>query len=410
MAFGGAHRYQGNQARHQPEHLLVRVGGVRRTDRHGERGRLPPHGRQHLLHRADLCRIRRPRLDLHHQDRHLAFAILFTYDLISGEKERGTLKLCLSNALPRYTYLLGKSIGSFISLLIPLLMPLLIGMIIILTFGNVNFTGDDWARLGIIVVSYVCYMLAFFCAGLFISALTKRSAVSFLILLFVWVLLVLVIPKASMMIADEVYPIPGINEVRAQQFQLQRDFWQQTWERTAQEFQKVSATVSDQDRWSKMREIRNTVRTELEPLYLQQNEKLINDFKQQQQNLTALAMSISRVSPASALTYIGLNVAGTGFYDQEYFLEQLTLYRERFSKYVELQEEKEDQQRMQRGMMHGPSAQGKLDISTLPVYKFEPLSFTESFSNSLIDLLMMVILAIIFYALASVFFIRYDVR
>ena len=159
-----------------------------------------------------------------------------------------------------------------------------------------------------------------------------------------------------------------------------------------------------------MRELRNTIRAELEPVYLAQNEKLINDFKQQQQNLTTLAMSISRISPASALTYIGLNVAGTGFYDQENFLEQLTMYRERFSEYVEVQEEKERAERMRRGMMHGPSAQGKLDISTLPTFRFEPLSFGESFNYALIDLLMMIIVSIIFYALASVFFIRYDVR
>lgn len=336
------------------------------------------------------------------------FAILFTYDIISGEKESGTLKLCLSNPVPRNTYLLGKSIGSFISLLIPLLIPLLVGLLLIMTLGNVSFSGDDWARLSMLILSYVLYMLAFFSAGIFVSSLTRKSAISFLILLFVWVLFVLVIPKASMMIADEVYPIPGINEVRAQQFQLQRDFWQQTWERTSEEFQKVQGTVSRDERWRRMREIRNTIRQELEPIYLQQNEKLYSDFKQQQANLTNLAMSISRVSPASALTYVGLNMAGTGFHNQENFLSQLTNYRERYTEYVEEQEEKEERQG--GGFRHGPSAQGQLDITSIPEFHFVNMSLGESINLALIDLMMMVIVSIIFYTLGFVLFIRYDVR
>ena len=336
------------------------------------------------------------------------FAILFTYDMISGEKENGTLKLCLSNPVPRNTYLLGKSIGSFISLLIPLIIPLLVGLLLIMTLGDVSFSGDDWARLSMLILSYVLYMLAFFSAGIFVSSLTRKSAISFLILLFVWVLFVLVIPKASMMIADEVYPIPGINEVRAQQFQLQRDFWQQTWERTSEEFQKVQGTVSREERWRRMREIRNTIRQELEPIYLQQNEKLYYDFKQQQANLTNLAMSISRVSPASALTYVGLNMAGTGFHDQEYFLSQLTNYRERFTEFVEEQEAKEEQQG--GGFRHGPTAQGQLDISGIPEFHFVNMSIGESTNLTLIDLMMMVIISIIFYTLGFVLFIRYDVR
>ena len=44
------------------------------------------------------------------------FAILFTYDAIVGEKEKGTLKLALSNKVPRDRLILGKAVGGFISL------------------------------------------------------------------------------------------------------------------------------------------------------------------------------------------------------------------------------------------------------------------------------------------------------
>ena len=42
------------------------------------------------------------------------FAILFTYDAISGEKERGTLRLSFAGPVARHTYMTGKLLGSFL--------------------------------------------------------------------------------------------------------------------------------------------------------------------------------------------------------------------------------------------------------------------------------------------------------
>src|ERR1051325_11113052 len=44
------------------------------------------------------------------------FAILFAYDAINGEKERGTLRLSFANPIPRHTYILGKLGGACIGL------------------------------------------------------------------------------------------------------------------------------------------------------------------------------------------------------------------------------------------------------------------------------------------------------
>ena len=51
------------------------------------------------------------------------FAILFAYDAINGEKERGTLRLTFANAVARAQYILGKIIGSFLALAVPLVLP-----------------------------------------------------------------------------------------------------------------------------------------------------------------------------------------------------------------------------------------------------------------------------------------------
>jgi len=54
------------------------------------------------------------------------FAILFAYDAVSGERERGTLALSLSNAVPRARYLTGKILGTVLGLGLPLVIPFLL--------------------------------------------------------------------------------------------------------------------------------------------------------------------------------------------------------------------------------------------------------------------------------------------
>ena len=338
------------------------------------------------------------------------FAILFTYDLISGEKERGTLKLCLSNSVPRNTYILGKSIGSFISLILALFLPLILGLLLVLTYGNINFTGEEWARVGIIIVGYVLYMLSFFSLGLFVSTLTKRSSISFLVLLFIWVLLVLVVPKASMMIAAQVSPVDmGISDVRDEQLHMQRDFRNSIWQETQNEMRTMDRASMSRDEWhTTMFNLRREISEELEPKFRQDNERLIDDFKQAQTNLTSIAMSLSRISPASAVTYIGMGMAGTGFDAQEFFLDQLTTYRAQFAKTVEKLQEGE--MAKGPGPFGGQNESGTLDVDQLPVIQLVKLDFADSLAAVLPDLMMMAILSIIFYALAFVLFIRYDVR
>jgi ABC-type transport system involved in multi-copper enzyme maturation permease subunit len=143
------------------------------------------------------------------------FAILFTYDLIVGEKERGTLKLILSNGVPRDRLLIGKVVGGYISLIIPLIIPLILGMLILLIYPNISMSGQDWARVLIIFLIFFLYLSVFFTLGLLVSARNNKSSTSFLVLLLIWVIFVMVIPKVSILAAAQLNPIPSVHEITA---------------------------------------------------------------------------------------------------------------------------------------------------------------------------------------------------
>ena len=105
-------------------------------------------------------------------------AILFTFDSISGELERGTLRLTLANAIPRHIVLVGKFLGAFISVNIPFAVAVLMNLILISTSDAVQLNAEAWGRLGILYGIVVLYTCLFIALGLLISAAVRESGVS----------------------------------------------------------------------------------------------------------------------------------------------------------------------------------------------------------------------------------------
>ncbi|MBN2432044.1 MAG: ABC transporter permease subunit, partial [Acidobacteria bacterium] len=120
-------------------------------------------------------------------------AILFAFDAVSGEKERGTLRLALSGSFRRHEFLVGKIGGAFIALSIPLLLAILLGFLLMTVMG-VHLSGPEWLRLGLVILLGLLYFGAFVSLAVCVSSLTRSSAQSFLVLLALWVLAVVVIP------------------------------------------------------------------------------------------------------------------------------------------------------------------------------------------------------------------------
>ena len=147
------------------------------------------------------------------------FAILFTYDAINGERESGTLKLALSNAVPRGQYVLAKFVGSWVGLTLPLMVPILIAVLLVMVVG-VPMESGDWARLATLIGSSILYFTFFIAFGLLVSALTRRSSVSFLILLVAWVSLVLIVPRAATMAAGQIVTVKSVAEIESQKGSL----------------------------------------------------------------------------------------------------------------------------------------------------------------------------------------------
>lgn len=124
-------------------------------------------------------------------------AIFLSYDAVSGEYERGTLKLMLSRPVSRASIILGKLIAGLVCLLMPLIMSFIIGVLIVQLGGSFGFTSEEWLRVVLIFgVSILC-VTSFYMMGLVVSCRTLRAATSLLILLLIWIAGVFLIPGVT---------------------------------------------------------------------------------------------------------------------------------------------------------------------------------------------------------------------
>jgi ABC-type transport system involved in multi-copper enzyme maturation permease subunit len=124
-------------------------------------------------------------------------ALLFSYDAFTREKEEGTLKLLMSNALGRSTLLNAKLVGILMTLLPVLVFCFLLGAVLILLSRALTFSALDWERLIVLAVVALLYLTIFIFIGLLVSARSRTSITSLVICLLLWVLLVFIIPNLS---------------------------------------------------------------------------------------------------------------------------------------------------------------------------------------------------------------------
>ncbi len=333
------------------------------------------------------------------------FAILFTYDAVVGEKENGTLKLTLSNRVPRDRLILGKVIGGYLSLLIPLIIPLLLSLLFLLVMPNISLNGEAWGRLLLMFLIFFLYLSVFFTLGLFVSARTSKSSTSFLILLFIWVTFVTVIPKVSVLAAAQIKPIPSVHEITAQKDAFLQQI-QGGSQRKILGWIKENSPKPGEDQKAfqeKFRKWLEDYQQEMTAKIDENNAALERDYQVKKRAQQNLAINLSRVSPASALTFSTMSLARTGLDEYDRFLASIRTYKPIFTKWANA--------KMMRNLNMQTGEMGaKVVLDDMPQHAFVPETLGKSFARTLADIGLMLVLIIVFFTGAYVSFLKYDVR
>ena len=313
-------------------------------------------------------------------------AVLFVFDTICGEKERGTLKLVLANSVPRDLVLVGKWIGGFASLAAPFMVAVFGGITYVYLTGSVQLTGEAAERLIWTLAVSLLYISLFFALGLMISTLTHKASTALLVSLFAWICWILVIPNLTPVLARVMSPVPTTQKIAAEKASIDRE--------TRLRVNRLEASMYFFG--TKMQEARNKVREEGK----NQKRKLDLYYRERLQQQIDLSKLLSRASPSASYTYAATGLASSGVDLFDRFKTSYARFRTEYDRWGEDWDNRFHKQGLNPHWFQN---------EVFPVLTVVPAGVDDAIDEVMIDILVIIVLNVLFLMLSYLFFLRYDV-
>ena len=318
-------------------------------------------------------------------------ALIFTFDAISGEREHGTLRLMLANAIPRHTVLIGKFLGALISTTIPFMLAVLVNLLMISAASEVHLNTEAWGRLGIILFIALLYTCLFLALGLLVSARVQRSAVSLVILLLTWVTFVVFMPSTLASLASGFSSSMAPREYTeryGQSYTKLRRTWRYAWYQSNEE---------------KMLRIRGEWHTKIAV----SGERLAGEYLTFKITQVQRARAITSVSPAALLQHLFEAFAGTGLDRYRQFTENAQRYAREYREFVVDMERGDPESRHIMGVREGMSQK---PVNPEAVPRFEDiLNLGQDFNTAATELLLLTLFVVVLLAGAYLAFVRVEI-
>jgi len=322
-------------------------------------------------------------------------AVLFAFDAICGEGEEGTLKLVMSNAVPRHLVLLAKWIGGFVALILPFFISVLCALFFAQLTTALRFTGDEWGAFAGILGVATLYISLFYALSLMVSTLVHRASVSLVVNFLIWVLVVLVVPNTAPIVARGLAPVPSAGVLAGQREAIQRDIWN---------------GVRRKMRSADNNENRQTIFADAQARIREETDKVVSSYLQKVDEQIGLGISLARLSPSASYVYATAGLAGSGLDDFGGLREYIKRYRVEFMAKVQeieqvrrkLAENAADQTERQE-IMEEP-----IDPGELPAFSPGREGLAAVLGDGQIDLLILLVLNVVFFLGSYFGFLRYD--
>lgn len=323
-------------------------------------------------------------------------AFVFTYDAVSGERRRVTLRLVMIQPISRPSVLLSKFIGSYTSFLISIL-PAMVGVILILHLHpDVSFRESDWGSAAILFTLALIYLASLFMLGVLVSCITRNPRTTLTAPMALWVFLVLVVPNFSPFLADRMYPLRSVYEMQKQIADLEENVWQKA--------RAKHRDLTQGGRWDDLSEserdavtlIWNEATYALVKLHIGDIAQIRGEFFNALDRQAVVSQYLSLISPSVAFADLGCEFAGTGIKSDRSFRRAVFAYRQQYGaqldRYVR---ETGDYEKL-----------SKVDKSIAPAFEYQEPTHDQLIAAYFPNLLMLVLYPVIFFLGAQVAFLR----
>ena len=364
------------------------------------------------------------------------FALLFSYRMISGDKEDGCLKLILANGIPRWKVIMAKYTANAVILFLLTLVGIaagITGMISGLKYLPF-WKAMDLGRGAIFILITSLYALLFLAIGVLISTITHRASTSLIIAIFIWVVLIVAYPKLSSYLVENICPV----EPELATFERLSKVWQD-YEKEVRGFVerigigdredllgpikakgKIRGGGGSSSLWGRSEWVWiEGISGEIDPRIMkciEFRERLAASYadkaswiwmeylKRGPIRQARIALNVMRLSPAIAYYNSLAIISGTDLESTYiWFLDEVGNYRKELMRYLEDKE-------AFRSPKWFTTDSGSVDLSDMPRFRdtLEPIS--SALSRAIVDILILLVLNFVFLIGSYAAFSRYDVR
>ena len=334
-----------------------------------------------------------------------------SYDTISGEHERGTLKLLLSYSLPRDVLLLSKWMGGFVSIATPFLLSSGIAFAI-----AVELSGIDFAQIGVInLVSLVflglLYLGTMQSIGIYVSTVSKSANQSMVMALLGWVLLILLLPSSCPLVASVISPAPSREVVTQQKIATQRAA-KDEFDRIVEEWSRQKGIDSKQ--WSLDREMLHR-HDSLSKRAREDTQVIEREYLSRLRSQAQLSATLIKISPYGAFYSAALDLAGMGLDQEVAFSDAVVRYGDTWMAYVE-KKQKALIEYMNEQIKAGnltwtamPDEVSQVSMDDYPRFHHRPMDAMARLELALPNFLILALWNVVLFLLAWTRFSKYDV-
>jgi len=250
------------------------------------------------------------------------FVLAMAYDLTSGEREDGTLRLIAAQPIRLRQLVLGKVLARGVVVLVPALLAPLAALV----FEGRTLGGDAWVRLLWWTLAVAAYGVCWFALAVVVNAWARRPSFNALALAGAWLALVVVVPAAINVVVASLYPVPSrvefINAARIATDQARVE-GSRALGRFIEEHPEFSMAGDAMKNASVLQAARdNEIQREVAPV--------VARFEGQLARQHAAVAWLRYLSPAALLQNVLTDAAGTGFDRYRHFFQQADAFHQRW--------------------------------------------------------------------------------
>ena len=333
-------------------------------------------------------------------------AMLFTFDAVAGEREAGTIRVTLSNAVPRDLFLWSKLIGGYLVFVVPFLVSFLFGLLLLVWQGFPLGESEVFPRVLSLTAISLLYIGVFFAIGTVISTHLDSAKTALIVAFTLWVFAVLITPRIGFLAAKVIAPTRT-----AQSVYMEKTAMRDNFDAELSEIKKkiVMETPADEQGMRVIAgEVLNKIDERMKPFEAEYRQKfqdhatkLDRDYKRETERQEQVGETLSRITPTSSLIYLATNLTQTGKRKRSHYFQASEryyneLYRDLFSKIVD----------------HASARMWNPATDIVTITQPPPLEITtlgDTFRQSMVDVLLLCFFAVALTTVAFLKFFRSDI-